>query len=417
MLRLRAHAACTNNARPVQVRLPNSARTVLRLEAKTVLWLCSYRFECLPLSSLYLHLLFLLQLLGKECFDIDIALDDTLGREFAEHVNKYLESKGETARGVGVIRSNPDQSKHLETATMMVNGQWIDLVNLRAEAYADEGSRIPSQIEFGTAEQDALRRDLTINSLFYNINTKEVEDLTGRGLEDLRNGVIRTPLPPMQTFLDDPLRVLRAVRFAARFGFSVCEDLLSAASTEEVRAALGSKVSRERVGKETELMLKGRDPLGAVELLYTLGLFDTVFTLPRSQPQTLPGPLPSEPMASAKGEGRGGGVPLLVGLPPQHGQQGLVDLASAQRLAPRFMDAAAAGDDVLVATRLAAALLPLRNCTYPDRKKNPVPVTQHIIRESLKLKASLAEMVGTQCCSDIATLIVGTQCHFDVMTL
>lgn len=293
--------------------------------------------------------LLLLQLLGKDSFDIDIALDDTLGREFAEHVNRFLESKGQTARGVGVIRSNPEQSKHLETATMMVHGQWIDLVNLRAESYADEGSRIPSQIEFGTAKQDALRRDLTINSLFYNINAKTVEDFTGQGLEDLKNGIIRTPLPPMQTFLDDPLRVLRSVRFAARFGFAVSQDLLSAASTDEVRVALGSKVSRERVGKEVELMLKGRDPLFAVELLHTLGLFDTVFTLP--QPSAEAGQsakgakesnVESKAGGAAKGEGDASGV-LLTGLPPRHGQQGVVALASAKRLMGCFLDPSTAG--------------------------------------------------------------------------
>ncbi|KAJ0086673.1 hypothetical protein Patl1_07788 [Pistacia atlantica] len=67
--------------------------------------------------------------------------------------------------------------------------------------------------KFGTAEEDAYRRDLTINSLFYNINTSSVEDLTGRGIEDLKSGKIVTPLPPKATFLDDPLRVLRAIRF------------------------------------------------------------------------------------------------------------------------------------------------------------------------------------------------------------
>ena len=71
---------------------------------------------------------------------------------------------------------------------------------------------------FGSATDDAYRRDLTINSLFYNINLRCVEDFTGMGMEDLTKGAVRTPLPPRTTFLDDPLRILRAVRFAARFG-------------------------------------------------------------------------------------------------------------------------------------------------------------------------------------------------------
>lgn len=140
------------------------------------------------------------KLLGKDSLDIDIALDNMLGKDFAEKVNEYLKSQGKETRNAAVIQSNPDQSKHLETARMKVNNIWIDLVNLRSETYAQD-SRIP-QMEFGTPEQDAYRRDFTVNSLFYNINKGVVEDLTGKGLDDLRAGIIRTPLPPMETFLD-----------------------------------------------------------------------------------------------------------------------------------------------------------------------------------------------------------------------
>jgi tRNA nucleotidyltransferase (CCA-adding enzyme) len=98
------------------------------------------------------------------------------------------------------IPANPEQSKHLETATMQLHGLSLDLVNLRSETYS-VASRIP-QIEFGTPLQDAERRDFTINALFYNLHTKEIEDFTGRGLQDLRDGIIRTPLAPLVTFLD-----------------------------------------------------------------------------------------------------------------------------------------------------------------------------------------------------------------------
>ena len=175
------------------------------------------------------------KLMGRESLDIDIALDNMMGKEFAERVNTYLESQGQEKHNVAVIMSNPDQSKHLETARMKIRGLWIDLVNLRSEEYA-HNSRIPT-MTFGTPEQDAFRRDFTINSLFYNINTKEVEDYTGKGIEDMRLGVIRTPLAAMETFLDDPLRVLRAIRFASRFGFALDESLVEAASSEKVRDA------------------------------------------------------------------------------------------------------------------------------------------------------------------------------------
>lgn len=99
-----------------------------------------------------------------------------------------------------MIAANPDQSKHLETATLRVQDFDLDLVHLRSETYS-EASRIP-QIETGTPQQDAERRDFTINSLFYNINERTVEDFTGRGLLDLRNGIMATPLEPRITFLD-----------------------------------------------------------------------------------------------------------------------------------------------------------------------------------------------------------------------
>ena len=143
---------------------------------------------------------------------------------------------GEKKHNFGVIKANSEKSKHLETATIKVDGQEIDLVNLRSEKYAED-SRVPT-IEMGTPEEDALRRDLTFNSLFYNINEAKVEDFTGKGIDDLREGICRTPLPPVQTFLDDPLRVLRAIRFANRFEFEVVPELIAAAKLPEVKVSL-----------------------------------------------------------------------------------------------------------------------------------------------------------------------------------
>jgi tRNA nucleotidyltransferase (CCA-adding enzyme) len=100
----------------------------------------------------------------------------------------------------------------LECAIIKVLGTYIDLVNLRSEEYGDD-SRVPV-IKIGTPEQDALRRDLTLNSLFFNINTMKVEDYTGTGISDLKEGIAKTPLHPLKTFVDDPLRVLRVIRFA-----------------------------------------------------------------------------------------------------------------------------------------------------------------------------------------------------------
>ena len=113
--------------------------------------------------------------MGKESCDIDIALDNMFGEDFAQLLSKKLYND-ESKKKFGVIKSNCEKSKHLETATIKVHGVFIDLVNLRSEKYTDE-SRVPV-IEIGTPEEDAFRRDLTINSLFYNINQNKVEDYT-----------------------------------------------------------------------------------------------------------------------------------------------------------------------------------------------------------------------------------------------
>jgi tRNA nucleotidyltransferase/poly(A) polymerase len=226
---------------------------------------------------------------GTVPVDIDIALDDRLGREFADVLSRWLRSNDIVRRAdVGVVQKNPEKSRHLGTASMRLGRYWIDFANLRAgETYA-HGSRIPESTRAGTPREDAHRRDLTINSLFYNINEGAIEDMTGRGLDDLRGGVISTPLPPLTTLLDDPLRALRAVRFASRLGFGMSDDLRGAVADFRVREALERKVSRERIGDEVDLMLRGRDPVGALGLLVGLGLAGKVF--PQAQPPVPPPP-------------------------------------------------------------------------------------------------------------------------------
>jgi tRNA nucleotidyltransferase (CCA-adding enzyme) len=138
----------------------------------------------------------------------------------------------------------------LETANLRVFGFEIDCVNLRVETYATD-SRIPN-MQFGSAYEDAMRRDFTINSLFYNLNTQQVEDFTNMGLDDLNNKIIRTPLPPSLTFQDDPLRILRAIRFSARYNFTLHPDIIASALDPNILKNLQTKISRERILKECE---------------------------------------------------------------------------------------------------------------------------------------------------------------------
>eukprot|EP01107_Rhizomastix_libera_P000073 TRINITY_DN10119_c0_g1_i1.p1 TRINITY_DN10119_c0_g1~~TRINITY_DN10119_c0_g1_i1.p1 ORF type:complete len:433 (+),score=75.41 TRINITY_DN10119_c0_g1_i1:89-1387(+) len=180
---------------------------------------------------------------------------------------------------IGVIMANPEQSKHLETATTKIFGYPIDFCNLRCETYADD-SRIP-QIRIGTPIEDAHRRDLTINSLFYRIDTRVVEDLTEKGLQDLKDGIIRTPLAPLETFTDDPLRVLRTVRFMARFGFKILPEIIQAARNPAVKEAFQTKVSRERIGKEMSLMFGTQRCDQAMSVIMEMGIFDFIMQLPQ----------------------------------------------------------------------------------------------------------------------------------------
>ena len=358
------------------------------------------------------------KLLGKHSSDIDIALDTCMGQEFANKVNEYLSAKGEETRGVGVIQSNPDQSKHLETATMRVHGAWLDLVNLRSESYS-EGSRIP-EARFGTAAEDAERRDLTINALFYNINEDVVEDFTGKGLSDLTEGVIRTPLPPRTTFLDDPLRILRAVRFAARFGFALDDAIAAAAADPEVQTKLRTKVSRERVGKEIQGMLRGPSPGDALTLLCRFELYDAVFS------SALPGG--AMPAATAwgclhaaramdailsahanLGGGLGGGAAVDLDGSAVHGS---ADTARSGAAASFFTTSLTGEEREWLC--LAAFLAPLHDgyVTNPaqarklernvasaptrlgSKKTKHVPAVQAVIKEGLKMRGKDAETIS-----------------------
>lgn len=252
------------------------------------------------------------RLLDIESHDIDVAINAMTGVPFAERMCDYCETpEAITKHGIGPddigslhnVARNPDKSKHLETAMVKMFGLDLDFVNLRKETYTED-SRNP-QMEFGTAEEDALRRDATINALFYNLHTDRVEDLTG-GLEDMASKVIRTPLEPYQTFMDDPLRVLRLVRFASRLQFDIDSTTRRFMSNERVLEALRVKISRERVGVELEKMLRGMlrghhprhergtnsssgaHPRDSLKLIDGLKLYSAIFTDPAQETMTIP---------------------------------------------------------------------------------------------------------------------------------
>lgn len=240
------------------------------------------------------------KLLDRLSKDIDVAISNMTGSEFGSLMKQYVELpeardkyEQDVLGRLAKIEANPEKSKHLETATTKILGFDIDLVNLRRETYADE-SRNPT-VEFGTPEEDALRRDSTINALFYNLQTSEVEDLTGRGFQDMERRVIKTPLAPLQTFKDDPLRILRSIRFASRLMYEIAPEDEMAMRDHTIKAALKLKITRERVRVEILKMLgwpeprqslsllQGPEPHRALSLIDRLGLYHEIFTDPTNE--------------------------------------------------------------------------------------------------------------------------------------
>ncbi|KAK5078563.1 CCA tRNA nucleotidyltransferase, mitochondrial [Lithohypha guttulata] len=233
------------------------------------------------------------KLLGATSHDIDVALSTMTGEQFGKALQEYMKSNGtkyeEEAKREGFtsdikdlhkIKANPEKSKNLETITTRMFGLDVDLVNLRKEVY-NESSRNP-QMEFGTPQEDAVRRDACVNALFYNLDTQKVEDFTGRGLQDMEAKLIRTPLAPYQTFVDDPLRVLRLIRFAARLDYTIQDDALQAMADPRIHEALRMKISRERVGVEVGKIMTGPNAFSGLTRIYDLDLYVTVFGDPSS---------------------------------------------------------------------------------------------------------------------------------------
>ncbi|KAF8912926.1 hypothetical protein CPB84DRAFT_1759891 [Gymnopilus junonius] len=313
------------------------------------------------------------KLLGHQTNDMDVALSNIMGLAFAEHLRDFAHSKGVELGHITKIEQNPEQSKHLETATMKMFGMDIDLVNLRSEEYA-VGSRIPTDVAFGTPLEDALRRDITINALFYNVDSRVVEDFTEKGLHDLHHGIIRTPMPPLETFLDDPLRVLRCVRFASRFGFELVPELKDAVKGRIVQEALISKVARERVGDEVGKMITGPAPLHSAQIIHELSLYHSIFSVvPPEVKESLSDQFLEQNPADALGA-----ASIL---------NALLSPSQFPELIPHSYLLSVVTVDSSCKARLflAALLVPYMDLTYKDKKKKSNAVTTSVIRDSLKL--------------------------------
>ncbi|MBV9524563.1 MAG: HD domain-containing protein, partial [Candidatus Dormibacteraeota bacterium] len=148
----------------------------------------------------------------------------------------------------------PQRFERFGTVQVRGDGFVVEAVQARAERY-DPESRKPD-VRPGTLEEDVTRRDFTVNALCQTLDGRVI-DITGRGLADLRAGVLRTPLPPDETFSEDPLRMFRAARFAAQLQFTVDSEIVAAMRAQARRVAI---LSVERVNEELRRTLTSARP-------------------------------------------------------------------------------------------------------------------------------------------------------------
>ncbi len=204
--------------------------------------------------------------LGRPNKDIDIVVESKPGQEhagiaLAEAVAAKCHARVSVFRNFG-------------TAMVKYHGIEVEFVGARKESYHRD-SRKPI-VEDGTLEEDQLRRDFTINAMAFSLQEEDYGALVDPfgGIRDLASGLIRTPLEPEQTYSDDPLRMLRAIRFAAQLStedraFTIVPESLSAMRAMAERMQI---LSRERIVEELNKMLLSSHPAMAFQLMEDTGI-------------------------------------------------------------------------------------------------------------------------------------------------
>lgn len=208
-------------------------------------------------------------IMGREPSDYDVATDAPPRR-----VVELFRRAKLVGQAFGVVR-------------VCVEGEWVEVATFRTESgYADH--RHPDHVEYSDAEHDAQRRDFTINGLFYDPVADRVIDYVG-GRADIERRVLRAIGEPRQRFEEDYLRLLRAVRFAARLSFEI--EPATAAAIRELAPRLGL-ISRERIGQEVQMMLEHPARAAAAQLTQQLHLDASVLDEPlRDEPTSQRDPI------------------------------------------------------------------------------------------------------------------------------
>jgi len=194
-------------------------------------------------------------LLGRETHDLDFTTD-ARPDDILRLVKPLSSAHWDIGRDFGTIGAR-------------VDGEQVEITTYRADSYDGE-TRKPT-VEFGdTIDGDLARRDFTVNAMALQVPSRRLVDPTG-GVEDLVSATLRTPADPHVSFGDDPLRMLRAARFASQLGFDVDPGTLAAVT--ELRETLRI-VSAERIQAELVRMLQTDDPVRGIRLLVETGLAD-----------------------------------------------------------------------------------------------------------------------------------------------
>ena len=206
--------------------------------------------------------------LGRPCTDIDVVC---IGHSVGGKVHVGIQLAKAVSAAVG--GSNVSVFKHFGTASFVWHDLQLEFVGARRESYSPD-SRKPV-VENGTLQDDQQRRDFTVNALAISLNQDRYGELIDPfgGIHDMNQGILRTPLDPDITFSDDPLRMMRAVRFAAQLGFSIADPTLQAIGRNAERLHI---VSAERITTELCKILLSPQPSVGLKLMMDTGLMPIV---------------------------------------------------------------------------------------------------------------------------------------------
>lgn len=200
--------------------------------------------------------------------------DSLIGRK-SKDIDIVVEGSGiELARAVAsATGTNVNVFKNFGTAMMRWKDLEIEFVGARKESYRSD-SRKPI-VEDGSLRDDQLRRDFTINALAFSLQSHDFGELSDPfdGVGDLNSKLIRTPLEPDTTYSDDPLRMLRAIRFASQLSFTIHPDSLDAISRNKDRLSI---LSHERITEELNKILLSPKPSVGFYLLDSTGLLEMI---------------------------------------------------------------------------------------------------------------------------------------------